>query len=79
VCGYGTEGVLFYGLPLWPAKVTAENKRGALFEKKLESREGFLNPGIVRHFGPFRRGFERDVEIDPHENLFPFGGEILNR
>ena len=26
VCGYWTEGVLFDGLPLWPAKVTAENK-----------------------------------------------------
>jgi hypothetical protein len=26
VCGYWTEGVLFDGLPLWPAKVAAENK-----------------------------------------------------
>jgi hypothetical protein len=59
--------------------VTAENKRGTLFEKKLESRESFLNPGIIGDFGSFRRGFERDVEIDPHESLFPFGGEILNR
>jgi hypothetical protein len=79
VFGYWAEGVLFDGLPLWPAKVTAENKGGAFFEKKFESREGFLNPGVIRDFGAFRRGFERDVEIDPYENLFPFGGEILNR
>jgi hypothetical protein len=79
VCGYGTEGVLFDGLSLWPAKVTAENKRGALFEKKFESRDSFLNAGIIGDLGAFRGGFERDIEIDPHENLFPFGGEILNR
>jgi hypothetical protein len=59
--------------------VAAENKRGALFEKKFESRERFLNAGIIGDLGAFQRGFERDVEIDPHENLFPFGGEILNR
>ena len=77
--GYRAERVLFDGLSLWPAKVTAENKRGALFEKKLESRESFLNAGIIGDLGAFRRGFERDVEIDPYENLFPLGGEILNR
>jgi hypothetical protein len=59
--------------------VTAENKRGALFEKKFESRERFLNAGIIGDFGAIRGGFERDVEIDPHENLLPLGGDILNR
>ena len=59
--------------------MAAENKRGALFEKKFESRERFLNAGIIGDLGAFRRRLERDVEIDPHENLFPFGGEILNR
>jgi len=45
----------------------------------LERRESFLNAGIIGDLGAFRGGVERDVEIDPHENLFPFGGEILNR
>ena len=78
VGGNRLEGILLLRLALGAAEVAGEDEGGALFQKKLQRGQGFLDAGVVGNLRAFGGGFEGDVEIHPDENLFALGLEILN-
>ena len=68
------QGELRLGLSFRPAEVGCDDERSASLEEKLQCRDRFANPCIVRD----RTVLERHVEVGAHEYAASLDVEIRN-
>jgi len=69
------QTVFGIGLSLWASQMRSEDKPGAALAGKCNRRQRFPNPGIVGD----ARAFERNVEVDAHEDALTSQFQVPNR
>ncbi len=74
----GSKGIFFYGLTFGATEVARKDKGATFFQKKFESREGFLDSSIIGDSQAFGGRFQRDIEVAADKDLFPFSLEVLD-